>query len=133
VLAEKIERLDAEAFHRSLDIRFSQESEPPLGYGIWEKLQHLMDAEQRVDKGMLIPANLQAILAEGSHFGTARSKAAVRDNLQMLWLAKFPSRQDAINIPVLEAATLRSAATAGLIVPPVRLVSLGVRTVMLIQ
>ena len=117
----------------ALDIRPSREAEPTLGYGTWDNLQYLMDAAQRIDEGMPVPANLEEIFAEGSPLGGARPKATVRDNEQVLWLAKFPSRQDTINIPVVETATLRLAATAGLTVPPVRLISLGAQAVMLIR
>ena len=117
----------------ALDIRPSRESEPTLGYGSWDNLQYLMDAAQHIDEGMPIPANLEEILAEGSPLGGARPKATVRDNEQVLWLAKFPRQQDTMNIPVLETATLRLAAAADLTVPPVRLISLGARTVMLIR
>jgi serine/threonine-protein kinase HipA len=50
-----------------------------------------------------------------------------------LWLAKFPSQKDALVVPIIEVATMRLAATAGLTVPPVKLVQLGTRSVMLIR
>lgn len=117
----------------ALDIRPSREAEPTLGYGTWDKLQYLMDAAQRIDEGIPVPANLEEIFAAGSLLGGARPKATVRDNEQVLWLAKFPSQQDPMNVPVIETATLRLAATAGLTVPPMRLINLGARTVMLIR
>jgi serine/threonine-protein kinase HipA len=92
-----------------------------------------MDAAQHIDEGLPVPANLQEILAEGSPLGGARPKATVRDDAQVLWLAKFPSQKDALSVPVIETATLRLAAAAGLTVPPVRLIDLGRRTVMLIR
>jgi serine/threonine-protein kinase HipA len=117
----------------ALDIRSSREAEPTLGYGTWDNLQYLMDASQRIDEGLPVPANLEEILVEGSPLGGARPKATVRDNDQILWLAKFPSRKDALAVPILETATLRLAAAAGLTVPPVKLIQLGERTVMLIR
>jgi serine/threonine-protein kinase HipA len=50
-----------------------------------------------------------------------------------LWLAKFQSQRDALVVPVVETATLQLAAAAGLTVPPVRLIHLGARAVMLIR
>jgi serine/threonine-protein kinase HipA len=50
-----------------------------------------------------------------------------------LWLAKFQSQKDALVVPIIEVATMRLAATAGLTVPPVKLIQLGTRTVMLIR
>ena len=117
----------------ALDIRPSREAKPTLGYGTWENLQYLMDAAQSIDEGLPVPANLEEIFVEGSPLGGARPKATVRDNEQILWLAKFPSRKDTLAVPIIEAATLRLAAAAGLTVPPVKLIQLGARTLMLIR
>jgi serine/threonine-protein kinase HipA len=117
----------------AIDIRSSRDSAATPGFGTWDNLEHLMDAAQRVDEGLPIPAPLEEIFAEGSALGGARPKATVRDEERVLWLAKFPSRKDALLVPVLETATLRLAAAAGLTVPPVRLVQFGSRAVMLIR
>jgi serine/threonine-protein kinase HipA len=117
----------------ALDIRPSRNSDTKLGYGTWDNLQYLMEAAQRIDEGLPVPANLEEIFAEGSPLGGARPKATVRDNEQMLWLAKFPSQRDALVVPIIETATLQLAAAAGLTVPPVRLIHLGTRAVMLIR
>jgi len=50
-----------------------------------------MDAAQRIDEGLPVPAQLEEIFAEGSALGGARPKATVRDEERVLWLAKFPS------------------------------------------
>lgn len=117
----------------ALDIRPSRDSDATLGYGTWDNLQYLMEAAQRIDEGLAVPANLEEIFVEGSPLGGARPKATVRDNEQVLWLAKFPSQRDALVVPIVEVATLRLAAAAGLTVPPVRLIHLGSRAVMLIR
>src|SRR5215475_6893192 len=115
----------------ALDIRSSRESSATPGFGTWNNLEALMEAAQRIDEGLPVPAPLEEIFAEGSALGGARPKATVRDDDRVLWLAKFPSRNDALAVPEVEAATLRLAASAGLTVPPVRLLTLGSRTVML--
>jgi serine/threonine-protein kinase HipA len=117
----------------TLDIRASRDSAATPGFGTWNNLQYLMDAAERIDEGLPVPAPLEEIFAEGSALGGARPKATVRDDERVLWLAKFPSRKDALEVPIIEAATLRLAAAAGLTVPPVKLVELGSRTVMLIR
>jgi serine/threonine-protein kinase HipA len=117
----------------AIDIRSSRDSAATLGFGAWDNLEHLMDAAQRIDEGLPVPAQLEEIFAEGSALGGARPKATVRDEERVLWLAKFPSRKDALQVPVLETATLRLAAAAGLTVPPVRLIHFGSRSVMLIR
>jgi serine/threonine-protein kinase HipA len=117
----------------ALDIRASRESSATPGFGSWNNLEQLMEAAQRIDEGLPVPAALEEIFAEGSALGGARPKATVRDEERLLWLAKFPSRRDALAVPEVEVATLRLAATAGLTVPPLKLVQLGSRTVMLIR
>ncbi len=117
----------------ALDIRPSREAEPTPGYGTWDKLQYLMDAAQRIDEGLPVPSHLEEIFVQGSPLGGARPKATVRDDEKILWLAKFPSQKDAVSVPVVETATLRLAAAAGLTVPPVKLINIGARTVMLIR
>jgi serine/threonine-protein kinase HipA len=117
----------------ALDIRSSLEAEPTLGYGTLDNMQYLMDAAQRIDEGLPVPANLEEIFVQGSPLGGARPKATVRDNEKILWLAKFPSKKDTLAVPVIETATLRLAAEVGLAVPPVKSIQLGARTVMLIR
>jgi serine/threonine-protein kinase HipA len=117
----------------ALDIRPSRDSDATLGYGTWDNLQYLMETAQRIDEGLPVPANLEAIFAEGTPLGGARPKATVRDNEQVLWLAKFPSQRDTLIVPIVETATLRLAAAAGLTVPPVKFIHLGTRAVMLIR
>lgn len=117
----------------ALDVRSSRESSATPGFGTWNNLEYLMEAAQRIDEGLPVPAALEEIFAEGSALGGARPKATVRDDERVLWLAKFPSRRDTLAVPIVETATLRLAAAAGLSVPPIRLVELGSRTVMLIR
>jgi serine/threonine-protein kinase HipA len=117
----------------ALDIRSSRDSSATPGFGTWDNLEYLMEAAERIDEGLPVPARLEEIFAEGSALGGARPKATVRDEERLLWLAKFPSRKDALAVPVIETATLRLAAASGLSVPPVRLTHLGSRTVMLIR
>jgi serine/threonine-protein kinase HipA len=117
----------------ALDIRSSRESSATPGFGAWSNLEYLMEAAERIDEGLPVPPALEEIFAEGSALGGARPKATVRDEERVLWLAKFPSRRDPLAITVIEAATLRLAARAGLTVPPVKLVQVGSRTVMLIR
>lgn len=117
----------------ALDIRPARDSAATPGFGTWNNLEYLMEAAQRIDEGLPVPPQLEEIFAEGSALGGARPKATVRDEERVLWLAKFPSRSDALAVPVIEAATLRLAAAAGLTVPQVRLLQLGARPVMLIR
>src|SRR5256885_12758848 len=93
----------------AIDIRSSRDSAATLGFGTWDNLEYLMDAAQRIDEGLPIPAQLEEIFAEGSALGGARPKATVRDEERVLWLAQISSRNDAVVISVLVEAARRLA------------------------
>lgn len=117
----------------ALDIRESIHDGPTQGAGGSPALGYLMDAAERIEDGLPIPAHLEAIFVDGTALGGARPKASVRDEHGVLWLAKFSSRKDSFDIPAIECAALRMAAAAGLTVPPVELRTLGARKLMLIR
>lgn len=102
------------------------------GAGV-DSLQYLLDSADRIEEGLPVPANLEAIFVQGSGLGGARPKATVRDDAGVLWLAKFPSKTDRMAVTAIEEATLRLAADCGIRVPPTQMVSLGRRQVMLIR
>ena len=117
----------------ALDIRASINAGPLQGTNGSHALEHLMDAAERIEDGLPIPAHLESIFIDGTALGGARPKASVRDEHGVLWLAKFSSRTDSFDIPAIECAALRLAAVAGLTVPPVELRTMGARKVMLIR
>lgn len=117
----------------ALDIRETIHDGPTPGNSGTHALEHLMDAAERIEAGLPIPAHLEAIFMDGTALGGARPKASVRDEQGVLWLAKFSSRHDGFDIPAIECAALRLAAAAGLTVPPVEVRSIGARKVMLIR
>lgn len=117
----------------ALDVRTGLDTGPGPGVSSWHTLAHLMEAAERIEEGAPVPAHLEAIFMDGTALGGARPKASVRDSHGVLWLAKFASRQDRLDIPGIESASLRLAAEAGLTVPPVRTEVIGGRKVMLIR
>jgi serine/threonine-protein kinase HipA len=117
----------------ALDVRESLQTAPTPGHSPWKNLEYIIEAAERIDDGLPVPAQLEEIFVEGSGLGGARPKATVRDDQQVLWLAKFKSRNDALNVPMIEVGTLKLAAAAGLTVPPVRLINVRKRPVMLIR
>lgn len=117
----------------ALDIRNHISDAPTAGASAWHSLTHLVEAASRIDEGLPVPAHLDAIFQGGSALGGARPKASIRDEQGVLWLAKFASASDAMDVPTIEAATLLLAKEAGHCVPPVRTQSLSDRSVMLIQ
>lgn len=76
----------------------------------------------------------KALLDAGSSaLGGARPKAALVDDDNHLWLAKFPQLGEGTNVPVWEMTALDAAERAGLHVPPRRLVTVAGRQVLLVR
>ncbi len=118
----------------ALDVRLTRGSEPEDGLtaGVHD-LEHLLDAAQRIDEGLPVPAHLEQIFIQGTALGGARPKATVRDDAGYLTLAKFPTRKDVFDIPAVETALLQLARAAGLDVPAVQTRMLGNRRIMMIR
>ena len=96
-------------------------------------LEHLLEAADRVQSGLPVPAHLELFFTGAPSLGGARPKALLVCD-QHQWIAKFPARNDHFDVPVIERATLELARRAGLTVPPTRLETLSDgRHVMLIQ
>ncbi len=117
----------------ALDIRPSLQDAAAPARRDWHSLQHLVEAAERIEAGLPVPAHLDTIFMAGTSLGGARPKASVRDDEGVLWLAKFPSTQDRIDVPAIECASLRLAKMASLTVPPVSTMLVGDRRVMLIR
>lgn len=97
------------------------------------ELQHLLDAADRIESGLPVPAHLELFFTGAPSLGGARPKALLVDDGHQ-WVAKFPARNDRFDIPMIERATLELARQAGLDVPPTRLETLADgRNVMLIR
>ncbi len=75
--------------------------------------------------------DLRLLLAPGSSLGGARPKASVRDKDGHLAIAKFPRKEDEVNIIAWEAVALTLARKAGIQVPEWRLESVGQRQILL--
>ena len=110
----------------ALDVRHGiKEQEPRHHATSIVRLEYLMEAAARVETGESIPVSLEDIFEAGSALGGARPKATVSDSSGKLWLAKFASRTDQMDVPSIEVATLKLAAKAGLHVPEVRTEKIG--------
>lgn len=115
----------------ALDIRADLNS-PPTSVGV-HRLDYLLEAAERIEAGLPIPQALADIFQAGSGMGGMRPKASVVDAAGQLWLAKFPSQNERLNIPVVEEAALRLAGLAGLNVPETRIEMVNGKAVMLIR
>ena len=117
----------------ALDFRSNRDDEesagalPPI-----TELSYLLEAADRVQEGLPVPAHLQ-ILLQVATLGGARPKALVFHKGKQ-FLAKFPSKGDGFNVPVVERACLELARDCGLDVPQTDLVTLpDGRDIMLIE
>lgn len=68
---------------------------------------------------------LRMLVAPGASLGGARPKCNVRDGAGDLWIAKFPSIKDTLDVGRWEAITAELARRAGIDVPETQMVQLG--------
>ncbi len=95
----------------------------------WVKLRELEDAAHHLenDDEQRDSHWLALILAPGSSLGGARPKATVKAVDGSLWIAKFPSRHDDVDIGAWEMVAHELAALCGLNVPPAKCVAFSKR------
>jgi len=96
-------------------------------------LPRLLSAAEHVAGDADTDEDLRLLLAPGSSLGGARPKASVRDGDGHLLIAKFPHRDDEIDIVRWEAVALKLAEDAGIPVPQWRLETVGGRPVLLLR
>ena len=118
----------------NLDFRPAPDApEPVLGPPDFAELTTLLAAAERIQAGeMLADPLLASLLIQGSSQGGARPKCTVRWQ-GVLWIAKFPARNEDYNVPRVEYSTLRLAARCGIRIPEVRLETIGGRDVLLVR
>lgn len=117
----------------ALDVRQTLTAPASNVAGSFFDLEYLLQAAAAVEEGEPIPRKLVPYLAGAPSAGGARPKASVRDESGVLWLAKFPSKNDRMDMAVLEAGALELARAAGLTVPPVKVIQVAKQPVLLIR
>jgi serine/threonine-protein kinase HipA len=117
----------------ALDVRAALDSPPQPGAAPIRSLAYLQEASERIEQGLPVPSRLTDVFAAGSTAGGARPKASVRDEMGVLWLAKFAATGDAFNMAQAECSTLQLARRCGLTVPELRVQDLGGKPVLLVQ
>ena len=100
---------------------------PPL-----VELPKLLSAAERIVNEHETDEDLRLLFAPGSSLGGARPKASVRLKDGSLAIAKFPRRDDEINVVAWEAVALTLASKAGIAVPTVRLEEVSGQPVLLL-
>ena len=95
------------------------------------ELPRLLTAADRVSSDDETDEDLRLLLAPGSSLGGVRPKALLRDRDGHFAIAKFPHRDDDIDVVRWEAVALTLAARAGIEVPTWRLETVAGRPVLL--
>lgn len=95
-------------------------------------LEELIEASERVEKGLPLTPQLDRALNHGTSIGGARPKALIQ-NGDTKYVAKFSSTSDHYNVVKGEYVAMRLAEFAGLKVAPVRLVASAGRDVLLVE
>lgn len=95
-------------------------------------LDELLNAAEKVEKGIPLNPALDAALLHGSSIGGARPKALIDSN-EKKYIAKFSSQNDLYNVVKAEYVAMRLAAEAGLKTAPVSLTQTAGKDVLLIE
>ena len=117
----------------ALDVRGHLDALPQHTAGDLVNLPYLLQAAAAVELGEPIPTKLMPYLGGAPSAGGARPKASVRDDDGVLWLAKFPALNDTYTMAIVEAGAMDLARAAGLTVPPLRVMSVGASSVLLVR
>lgn len=115
----------------ALDFQLSPtEYEPRLSSGA--SLEELIDATERVEKGILLTPELAQALQHGTAIGGARPKALIESDTRK-FVAKFSTSTDLYSVVKAEFIAMRLAALAGLDVAPVSLKHAAGKDVLLVE
>jgi serine/threonine-protein kinase HipA len=117
----------------ALDVRESLDSPVHAGAAPIRSLPYMLEAAERIEQGLPIPAALADVFGAGPSAGGARPKASVRDEAGVLWLAKFAAVGDTLDMAWAESCTLQLAGRCGLAVPEVKVVDIGGKSVLLVR
>lgn len=96
-------------------------------------LPRLLKATQHVEEDKESAEEIKLLLAPGSSLGGSRPKASVLDRGGVLAIAKFPHKQDDVNVELWEAVALRLAARAGIAVSEARVEKVAGKPVLLLH
>jgi serine/threonine-protein kinase HipA len=95
-------------------------------------LDELLNAVDRVEKGVALHPDLDAALFHGSSIGGARPKALIASG-ERKYVAKFSSQRDVYNVVKAEYVAMRLAAEVGLDIAPVILQQAAGKDVLLVE
>ena len=95
------------------------------------ELSRLLRATEHVIDDKNSEEELQMLLAPGSSLGGARPKASVRDRDGKLVIAKFPHKDDEIDVVTWEGVALNLARQAGISVPDTQIIEITNKPILL--
>lgn len=85
------------------------------------ELQHAAECLEQEEDNEEVKKWLAILMAPGSSLGGARPKANILDDEKELWIAKFPSANDSIDMAAWEYLAYELAIRAGVIMSPCRI------------
>lgn len=102
-------------------------SDKELAAPPWTSLRQLENAARQLEESGENEGEkwLRQLLAPGSSLGGARPKASVTDTKGELWIAKFPSKNDAYDVGAWEMVVHELAQSCGIAVPEAQLLDLS--------
>jgi serine/threonine-protein kinase HipA len=117
----------------NLDFRLSPDSpEPDIAPPHFNQLSGILGAAEDIESGRQAEPHIVHLLRQGSSMGGTRPKCTVEWK-NSLWIAKFPSKGDTINIPRIEYATMKLAQDCGVVIPEVAIIPISGRDIYLIR
>lgn len=119
--------------HRMGALRFRTEAEGPFldnnkefASPPWASLRELQHAsieieKENADKNPNYSKWLKMLIAPGGSLGGARPKASIIDERKNLWIAKFPSANDEVDVGAWEMVAYKLAKRAGIVMPQAKI------------
>ena len=115
----------------ALDFQLSPTQYEPR-YASGAPLEELMEATERVEKGIPLTPELAQALQHGTSIGGARPKALIESDTRK-FIAKFSTSTDLYSVVKAEYVAMRLAEMSGLDVAPVSLESAAGKDVLLVE
>jgi serine/threonine-protein kinase HipA len=117
----------------NLDFRLSlDDPEPSLKPPHFDQMEEILEAATQIEAGLEVKPHLLRLLRQGSSLGGARPKCTVGWQ-DALWVAKFPAKNDTMNIPRIEYATMTLAERCGIRIPEMQMQPVGGKDILLIR
>ncbi len=117
----------------NLDFRWTtHDPEPRLEPPHFNQMEDVLKTAARIEAGEEVSHHLLRLLRQGTSVGGARPKCTVQWQ-DALWIAKFPAKDDTLNIPRIEYATMTLAEKCSIRIPAISLQSVGEKDVLLVR